>query len=143
MKKEMRQGGMPMKKYPAVLAIFILVLLIPVLSASALCVRVSKANLRKGPGKKYEAAWQVYMYMPLERIGRSTNKYWYAVRDADGDTFWVHKGLVTDSYRCAVVNVEKANVRKGPGKNTQPWRTVPLRSIIHIRSYQGKRTGSR
>lgn len=107
---------MPMKKYPAVLAIFILVLLIPVLSASALCVRVSKANLRKGPGKKYEAAWQVYMYMPLERIGRSTNKYWYAVRDADGDTFWVHKSLVTDSYRCAVVNVEKANVRKGPGK---------------------------
>lgn len=104
-----------MKKHWVVLTV-LMISFVAVSSARGLCVKASTANLRTGPGMKHKVAWQVYMYMPLERIGRSTNKYWYAVRDADGDTFWVHKGLVTDSYRCAVVNVENANVRKGPGK---------------------------
>jgi SH3-like domain-containing protein len=84
-------------------------------SAAALCVGVSKANLRSGPGKNHEVAWQVHMYMPLEKVGESTDRKWYAVRDCDGDTYWIHGSLVTNRYRCAVVKVEKAHVRKGPG----------------------------
>ncbi len=122
-----------MKKNPAMLVILTLVFFIPSLSVHALCVRVSKANLRKGPGKNYEVAWQVYMYMPLERIGRSTSKHWYAVRDADGDTFWVHKSLVTNSYKCAVVKVDKANVRKGPGTRYSTVEDSPAQKYYSYR----------
>jgi SH3-like domain-containing protein len=82
-------------------------------TASALCVKVEKANLRQGPGTRFEKSWQVYEYMPLKKIGRRGD--WYKVADVDGDTHWVHRKLVTDSMHCAVVKVDSANVRSGPG----------------------------
>lgn len=127
-----------MKKHWIVLAV-LMISFVAVSSARGLCVKASRANLRTGPGMKHKVAWQVYMYMPLERIGRSTNKYWCAVRDADGDTFWVHKGLVTDSYRCAVVNVEKANVRKGPGKKYSTVEDSPARKYYSYKVISRKK----
>ncbi len=79
----------------------------------ALCVKVQTANLRSGPGTKYEKTWQVFKYMPLKKIG-SKGK-WYKVRDVDGDVHWIYKKLVTSKYRCAVVKAREANIRKGPG----------------------------
>ena len=55
----------------------------------ALCVNVAEANLRSGPGTKYEKTWDVH---------------------------WVYNKLVTSKFRCAVVKVDKANVRSGPGE---------------------------
>jgi len=104
-----------MKEIPVFTVIFVLAFFVLSSFAQALCVKVSTANLRAGPGTHYKVAWQVYMYMPLEKVGRSTDKNWYAVRDSDGDISWIHKSLVTGNYRCAVVNVGKAKVRKGPG----------------------------
>ena len=37
------------------------------------------------------------------------------MKDVDGDHHWVYKTLLTDAYKCAVVKIEKANVRSGPG----------------------------
>ncbi len=81
--------------------------------AYGLCVKAPVANLRDGPGTKYKKTWQVYKYMPLKRIARKGD--WYKVRDVDGDIHWVFKNLVTSRYRCAVVKVDEANIRKGPG----------------------------
>jgi len=83
--------------------------------ANALCVNVSKANLRTGPSTNYEIAWVVYKYMPLVKVGASLSGDWYAVRDVDGDVSWIHKKLVTKKYKCAVVKKEEVNVRTGPG----------------------------
>ncbi|HEB74943.1 MAG TPA: hypothetical protein ENJ04_01145 [Nitrospirae bacterium] len=81
--------------------------------ALALCVSAPEANLRGGPGTKYEKRWLVFKYTALKKIAK--RKGWYKVRDVDGDVHWIFGRLVTDRYRCAVVKVEKANVRIGPG----------------------------
>jgi SH3-like domain-containing protein len=117
----------------------ILTVLVLASSAAALCVRVSKANLRSGPGKNHEVAWQVYMYMPFEKVGESTDKKWYAVRDCDGDTYWIHRSLVTHRYRCAVVRVEKARVRKGPGTRFSTVKDSPALKYYTYRIISSKR----
>ncbi len=92
--------------------VFFIVLSIP-FTSYALCVDVPLANLRSGPGKKYGTIWQVYQYMPLEKISSSGN--WYRVKDIDGYTEYVYKPLVTSRYRCAAVWSKTANIRTGPG----------------------------
>jgi SH3-like domain-containing protein len=52
--------------------------------------------------------------MPFEKI--SQRGRWYRVRDVDGDKHWVRRQDVTAAMQCAVVKVEKANVRTGPGQ---------------------------
>lgn len=79
----------------------------------ALCVSAPEANLRSGPGTKYDKLWEVFKYMPLKRIDRKG--IWFKVADVDGDRYWVYAPLVTSKYECAVVKEEKANVRSGPG----------------------------
>ena len=79
----------------------------------ALCVNVPEANLRNGPGTKHEKTWEVFKYMPFKK--QSSKGNWYKVKDVDGDSHWIYKNLVTDKFRCAVVKVDKANVRNGPG----------------------------
>lgn len=82
-------------------------------NVSALCVTVPEANLRNGPGTKYEKTWEVFKYMPFKRLAKKGN--WYKVQDVDGDKHWIYRKLVTNSFNCAVVKVDKANVRSGPG----------------------------
>jgi SH3-like domain-containing protein len=81
--------------------------------AFAWCIKVPEANLRQGPGTQYEKSWEVYKYMPLKKIDQRGD--WYKVTDVDGDTHWVYRRLVSNSLQCAVVKVNKANVRTGPG----------------------------
>ena len=79
----------------------------------ALCVKVSDANLRSGPGTKYKESWKVFKYMPFKKLSKKGN--WYRVKDVDGDKHWIYSKLVTNKFNCAVVKVKKANVRSGPG----------------------------
>ncbi len=81
--------------------------------ASALCVKVPKANLRKGPGTTYKKTWQVFKYMPFKKLEGKGN--WYKVEDLDGDVHWIYSNLVTNKIDCAVVKVDEANVRSGAG----------------------------
>lgn len=81
--------------------------------ADALCVNVPEANLRSGPGTKYEKTWEVFKYMPFEKLKKKGN--WYKVQDVDGDHHWIYKKLTTDKFNCAVTKVDKANIRSGPG----------------------------
>lgn len=92
-------------------------------SAGALCVTASEANLRGGPGTKYERTWQVFKYMPLEKLNRKGS--WYKIRDVDGDTHWIYGKLVTDKFKCAVVNVPEANIRSGPGTSHEKTAASP------------------
>lgn len=83
--------------------------------AYGVCVNVEKANLRYGPGTKYQKTWEVYRYMPFQKL-KSQNG-WYRVKDVDGDIHWLFEKLGTEKFKCAVVNAEKANLRTGPGTN--------------------------
>lgn len=94
-------------------AIFVISTLVFGGNAFALCVDNNYANLRSGPGTNFAKTWEVYRYMPFKKLLKKGS--WYKVKDVDGDTHWIYEKLVTEKYRCAVVNNEKANVRTGPG----------------------------
>ena len=65
-------------------------------------LKAERVNLRVGPGKEYAVSWR-YMKagVPLEIIQEFDN--WRRVRDADGDTGWVHGSLLSGS-RTAIVS---------------------------------------
>lgn len=92
-------------------------------STQAVCVKTSEANLRSGPGTKYEKTWEVFKYMPFQKLKRRGN--WYKVRDFEGDEHWIYRKLLTDKYNCAVVKVDKANIRTGPGTQYSEAVMVP------------------
>lgn len=95
-----------------------------VTDAHALCIKVKRANLRKGPGLNYEKLWEVFQYMPFEQLGKKGD--WLRVQDVDGDIYWVHERLTTKAFKCAVIKQNKTNMRTGPGTNHQrvPWSPV-------------------
>ena len=92
---------------------FILITIFFSSNSYALCTNVPEANLRSGPGTKFGKTWEVFKYMPFNKLSEKEN--WYKVEDVDGDVHWVYTKLVTSKFKCAVVKVDKANVRSGPG----------------------------
>lgn len=105
-----------MKKVMLSLSVFF-TLLLSGTSSFPLCINVSEANLRGGPGTKYEKTWEVFKYMPFQQVSKKGN--WFKVKDVDGDVHWVYRKLVTEQFKCAVVKVDKANIRKGPETNAE------------------------
>ncbi len=99
--------------------------------AAAWCIKVSEANLRQGPGTNYPKSWEVFKYMPLEKVGAKGG--WYHMKDLDGDKHWVYSKLVTNSMQCGVVKVETANVRTGPGTN---YDSSPLSPVEKYYSFK-------
>ena len=103
-----------MTKIPLPVLIFTLILLLVMASpAMALCIKNEKANLRTGPGTKYEKLWQVFQYMPFKLLG--TKGDWKQLQDVDGDKYWVHAPLTTQKYKSAVIKNKQTNLREGPG----------------------------
>lgn len=107
-------------------------------SANALCVSAQKANLRVGPGTNYEIVWEVYKYMPFLKVGVSLSGDWYAVSDVDGDVNWIHKRLVTNKYKCAVVKTEEVNIRTGPGTNYSKSSLSPAKNYYSFKILKKK-----
>lgn len=109
-------------------------------TAEALCTKTARANLRAGPGTHYSLVWEVYRYMPFEKVGKSLSGTWHAVRDVDGDVSWIHGSLVTDSYLCAVVKKSGTNVRTGPSTGYREAKWGPAKQYDSFRVL--KRRGS-
>ncbi len=114
------------------------IILIPI-HASALCVKVSTANLRSGPGTGYDQMWQVYKYMPLKKVGTSVSGEWFAVEDVDGDVTWIHTSLVTRKYKCATVKSRIVNVRTGPGTKYRKEFSEPAQQYESFKVLQIKK----
>ncbi|MBT5261004.1 MAG: hypothetical protein HOL84_09100 [Nitrospina sp.] len=119
-----------MTKVPA--SIFTLILLFVLASpAMALCIKSEKANLRTGPGTKYEKLWQVFQYMPFKLL--KTKESWKQVQDLDGDSYWVHAPLTTQKYKCAVIKNNQTNLRKGPGTKFPKVKWAPVDKFFSMR----------
>ena len=80
--------------------------------AERLTVATSKANIRSGPGTKYDIIWKVEKYHPLSIIDKSDA--WYFFRDFEKDEGWIHKSLLTN-IPAVITRTDKCNVRSGPG----------------------------
>jgi SH3-like domain-containing protein len=94
---------------------------------------VPKANLRVGPGTNYDIGWQVFKYMPFEKVGKSLSGKWFAVKDVDNDVLWIHRNLVTEDFKCAVVEASEVNVRTGPGTNYSRSQMGPAKKYYSYR----------
>jgi len=82
-------------------------------SAEIMSVTVNKANIRSAPS--LESSYVVLeapLYYPL--LVQGEKKGFYEVRDYEGRTGWIHMSLL-DRTKGVVVEVARANVRKGPG----------------------------
>ncbi len=69
-------------------------------------------NIRSGPGLQTSIIFQAPLGYPIE-VEKQKGK-WVYFRDWENYTGWVYKPLVS-SINTAVVQVEHANIRKGPG----------------------------
>jgi len=77
-----------------------------------MCVQADRANLRSAPSTTSSKTWEVYRFMPLQKVKEKNS--WIQVRDVDGDTHWIQKKFVTNKIDCAVVREKEAKLRKGP-----------------------------
>ena len=86
------------------------------LAGKRVSVSVNSANVRTGPGTKYEIVWKgVEKYYPLVVLDQADS--WYYVKDFENDTGWVFKKLV-DKTETVITVKERCNVRKKPGTKT-------------------------
>jgi SH3-like domain-containing protein len=104
----------------------------PVLAAERVAVKASIANLRSGPGSKYEVLWQVEKYHPLLIIEKTKN--WYKIKDFEGDMAWIHKSLLGKINGVITIKT-KCNVRSKPDKSGKILftveRGVPFKVLKH------------
>ena len=80
--------------------------------AQRLTIKADVANIRSGPGQKYDILWQVEKFHPIWVINK--NGKWYHFRDFEGDEGWIHASLVGE-IPAVITKSEKCNVRSGPG----------------------------
>lgn len=97
----------------AKLAFFLVVVLVCTVGATErLTVIVDKANIRSGPGTKYDIIWMVEKYHPVIVVKKKGP--WYRFRDFEGDEGWVHKSLLGKTP-AVIVKKDNCNIRSGPG----------------------------
>jgi SH3-like domain-containing protein len=82
-----------------------------VVNAERLSVAVPQANIRSGPGTKYDKMWEVWKYYPINIVKKTGS--WYYFRDFEGDEGWIHKSLLK-KIPTVITTKKKCNIRSGP-----------------------------
>ncbi len=118
-----------------VLVMFLLCLMPGLALAERLSIKVPKANIRSGPGIKYEIIWQVGMYYPVQIIKKSG--HWYQFSDYEGDEGWISDKLL--GKQATVITVkDKCNVRSGPATKYPVIFTTEKGVAFKVLKKQGK-----
>ncbi len=91
------------------------------MAGERMVVKAGIANLRSGPGTKYEVLWQVEKYHPLLIVKKKGN--WYNIKDFEGDMAWVHKSLLGNISGVITIKA-KCNVRSQPDTKSKILFTV-------------------
>ena len=93
----------------------------PVNAASRLSVKAGIANMRSGPGTKYEVLWQVEKFHPFMLVEKKGK--WLRVKDFEGDSAWLHNSLVGKTPTVITTRGD-CNVRSKPSTKGQIVFTV-------------------
>ena len=80
--------------------------------AERLAVSANVANVRSGPGTKYDVIWKIEKNHPIFVIHKADP--WYQFKDFEGDKGWVHKSLV-GKIETVITRGDISNIRSGPG----------------------------
>jgi SH3-like domain-containing protein len=108
-------------KYCLLLLIALMMICSKVVSAERLVVAVSVANIRSGPGTKFNVLWQVEKYHPLSILRKSGP--WYHFKDFEGDQGWIHQSLI-GKIPSIITKKEKCNIRSEPSTSSKILFTV-------------------
>jgi SH3-like domain-containing protein len=95
----------------SIVAMLFLSLAVTAHCAEYVSVKNDAVNIRSGPSTSDKVVWQVFESYPLEVVKREGK--WLNVVDFEGDKGWIFETLVTNK-KTVIVNVETANMRKGP-----------------------------
>jgi uncharacterized protein YgiM (DUF1202 family) len=109
-----------MKRY-SILLVLILFFNAGAAMAERLTVVASVANIRSGPGSKYDILWKVEKYYPIFVIEKKDS--WYQFKDFEDDKGWVHKSLV-GKIKSIITKKDSCNIRSGPGTGNKILFTV-------------------
>jgi SH3-like domain-containing protein len=132
------------KSHVYILAVLLVVAGSSPAAAERLTVAADVANIRSGPGTKFDILWKVGKFHPLNVLEKSGS--WYRFRDFEGDEGWVHKSLISNLPSIITIK-EKCHVRSGPGtgsdilfsvENGIPFQVIKRKgNWIHIRHADG------
>jgi SH3-like domain-containing protein len=91
---------------------FVMIWVAGLAHAERLAVTANVANVRSGPGTKYDVIWKIEKYHPIFVILKANP--WYQFKDFEGDKGWVHKSLV-GKIKTVITRGDISNIRSGPG----------------------------
>ncbi len=123
-----------MKRY-SILLIFLIFINGGAAMAERLTVISAVANIRSGPGSKYDILWKVEKYYPIFVIEK--RKSWYHFKDFEDDKGWVHKSLV-GKVDAVITQKDLCNIRSGPGTGNKILFTVEKGIPFKVIKRQGR-----
>ncbi|MFO7929927.1 MAG: SH3 domain-containing protein [Thermodesulfobacteriota bacterium] len=111
-----------------------------------MAVSADVANIRSGPGTKYERIMQLERNTPVKVLDSEDD--WYFFEDFEGIKGWIHKDLLDDSDTL-ITKKGLINIREGPGTDNdvafQAEKGVPFKILekkgdwIHIEHADGEK----
>lgn len=110
-----------MKNTITVFAMLLILLTTASAHAERLAVSANIANIRSGPGTKYDVLWQVEKYFPIKVIEKKGR--WYHFSDFENDKGWIHDSLIK-KIETVITRKSTCNVRSGPGTKNEVVFTV-------------------
>lgn len=112
-----------LNRFSCFIVFLLFAVFLPILCQAAEYVSVDHdgVRIRSGPGTDQEIYWEVFEDYPLEVLDRKGK--WLQVKDFEGDTGWIYASLVNEKDT-AIVKVDKANIRVGPGTNYERTATA-------------------
>ena len=121
-----------MKSYLFTIAFALVIFCSSIVWAERLAVSNPIANIRSGPGLKYDILWKVRKYHPLLILEKSGK--WFHFRDFEGDEGWIHRSLLS-RIPTVITKIKKCNIQEGPGTSFKILSTVgkgiPFKIIKH------------
>jgi SH3-like domain-containing protein len=93
-------------------------------------LKATEANMRTGPGERYPITWVLkHKTMPLEVI--TEYDHWREIRDADGETGWVHKNMLSGK-RTALIKDKPQNLLSRPDDAASVIAKLQPKVIVNI-----------
>ena len=120
-----------------IITFMVLFMIMPglVCAQQRLSVTASIANMRSGPGTKYDVLWQVEQYHPVKIVQKKGD--WYKIKDFQNDVAWIHKSLL-GKVNGVITIKEKCNVRSGPATKNSISFTVEKGVPFKVLEKKGK-----
>jgi len=101
-----------MRKILCFVAVWGVLLAVPASASTMKSIGKDRVNVRSKPDLSSDVLFQAYLGYPIQIEKQKNN--WVYCTDWQNNTGWVFRPLVSKT-QTAVVVVEKANIRKGPG----------------------------